>query len=63
MSAKLNSAIAVVGIDIGKNSFHVSIGVARSSYARSGLAANWNRGLRTFRLASLVWKPVLARII
>jgi hypothetical protein len=42
MSHKLNAAIAVIGIDIGRTRFMswVSIGVARSSCARSGLVAN-----------------------
>jgi hypothetical protein len=41
MSARFNSEIAVIGIDIGKNLFHiwVLIGVARSCCARSGPAA------------------------
>jgi len=29
MSPKLSAGIAVIGIDIGKNSFHVGLGVAR----------------------------------
>ena len=39
MSQKLNSVIAVIGIDIGKNSF------------KSGRAARWKRGLPTCSLA------------
>ena len=53
MSSKLNTAIAVVGIDIGKNSFHV-IGldkrgaiVLRQKWSRG----QWKRGLPTRRLA------------
>ena len=41
MSEKLNTAVAVMGIDIGKNSFHV-IGLdARGAIA---LRQNWSRG-------------------
>ena len=53
MSEKLNTAIAVIGIDIGKNSFHVvgQTSVVRSCYGRSGRAARWKRGLPTCSLA------------
>jgi hypothetical protein len=38
MSQKLESAIAVIGIDIGKNSFHVAatMSAARSCCGKSG---------------------------
>jgi hypothetical protein len=41
MSHKLNSMITVIGIDIGKNSFHVVglMSAAALCCARSGLAA------------------------
>jgi transposase len=53
MSSKLNTAIAVAGIDIGKNSFHV-IGLDKrgaSCCGTNGRAARWKRGLPTRRLA------------
>jgi transposase len=59
MSEKLNPVIAVIGIDIGKNSFHV-VGLdrrgaimlrQRSCCARSGLAAKWEHGLPPCRVA------------
>jgi transposase len=53
MSEKLNTAVAVMGIDIGKNSFHV-IGLdARGAIAcdKSGHAARWKRGSPTCRRA------------
>jgi hypothetical protein len=40
MSAKLNIAIAVVGIDIGKNSFHV---VGLDLMAQSSKPKSWDR--------------------
>ena len=46
MSQNLNSAIAVIGIDIGKNSFHVAawiVGV-QSRCGRSGRVARSKRG-------------------
>ena len=53
MSEKLNTTVAVMGIDIGKNSFHV-IGLdARGAIAlrQSGRAARWKRGSPTCRRA------------
>jgi transposase len=50
MSHKLNSAIAVIGIDIGKNSFHIV------SHDKSGaimLRQKWSRGQVVTRLANL----------
>jgi hypothetical protein len=49
MSQILNAAIAVVGIDIGKNSFHVvgSIGAVLLCCGRSGRVARWKRALPT----------------
>jgi hypothetical protein len=49
MSQKLHSAIALIGIDIGKNSFHV-VGhdhTVRSCCGRSGHADKWKRGSPT----------------
>jgi transposase len=50
MSAKLNSGIAVVGIDIGKNSFHV-VGLDRRGAIV--LRQKWSRGQVETRLANL----------
>jgi hypothetical protein len=46
MSQKLNSEIAVIGIDIGKNSFHLVGQDRRGSICcgRNGRAARWKRG-------------------
>ena len=50
MSEKLNTAVAVMGIDIGKNSFHV-IGLdARGAIA---LRQKWSRGQVETRLANI----------
>src|SRR5438046_2411130 len=49
MSEKLNSAIAVIGIDIGKNSFHVVGLDARGAIV---LRQKWSRGQVDVRLAS-----------
>ena len=65
MSQKLNSAIAVIGIDIGKNSFHL-VGQDRRGalvLRQSGRAAKWKRGSPMYRRASSGWKPASARII
>jgi transposase len=50
MSHKLNAAIAVIGIDIGKNSFHV-VGLDRRGAIV--LRQKWSRGQVTTRLANL----------
>ena len=65
MSQKLNSAIAVVGIDIGKNSFHL---VGHDKRGAIVLRQKWSRGQVETRLANLprclmVWRPASARII
>jgi len=45
MSQKLNGEIAVIGIDIGKNStLSAKIGAEPCCYGRSGRAARWKRG-------------------
>jgi transposase len=50
MSPKLNSAIAVIGIDIGKNSFHV-VGLDRRGAIV--LRQKWSRGQVATRVANL----------
>ena len=50
MSHKLNSAIAVIGIDIGKNSFHV---VGQDKRGEIVLRQKWSRGQVGARLANL----------
>jgi hypothetical protein len=50
MSEKLNSAIAVIGIDIGKNSFHV---VGHDRRGAIVLRQKWSRGQVETRLANL----------
>ena len=44
MSEKLNTAIAVIGIDIGKNSFHV---VGHDQRGAIVLHQKWSRGQDT----------------
>ena len=50
MSQKLNAAIAVIGIDIGKNSFHV---VGHDQRGAIVLRQKWSRGQVEARLANL----------
>src|SRR5258705_5034862 len=50
MSQTANTAIAVIGIDIGKNSFHVVGHVARGAIV---LRQKWSRGQVEARLANL----------
>jgi transposase len=50
MSQKLNSAIAVIGIDIGKTSFHV---VGHDRRGAIVLRQKWSRGQVETRLANL----------
>jgi transposase len=50
MSHKLNSGIAVIGIDIGKNSFHV---VGHDKRGAIMLRQKWSRGQVETRLANL----------
>jgi hypothetical protein len=50
MSEKLNSAIAVIGIDIGKNSFHL---VGHDKRGAIVLRQKWSRGQVEARLANL----------
>ena len=51
MSQKLNSAIAVIGIDIGKNSFHI---VGQDQRGAIVLRQKWSRGQVGSRLANLL---------
>lgn len=65
MSQKLSSAIAVMGIDIGKHSFHI---VGHDQRGAIVLRQKWSRGQVEARLANLpacliVWRPASARII
>jgi transposase len=50
MSQKLNAAIAVIGIDIGKNSFHI---VGQNQRGAIVLRQKWSRGQVEARLANL----------
>src|SRR5262245_22996789 len=50
MSEKLNSKIAVIGIDIGKNSFHIGGQERRGALV---LRQKWSRGQVEARLANL----------
>jgi transposase len=50
MSQKFESAIAVIGIDIGKNSFHVVGHDARGAIA---LRQKWSRGQVEARFANM----------
>jgi hypothetical protein len=63
MSQKLNSEIAVIGIDIGQNSFHL-VGQDRHGLV---LRQKWSRGqvearLANCRCASSAWRPASAHI-
>jgi hypothetical protein len=51
MSQKLNAAIAVIGIDIGKNSFHI---VGYDHHGAIVLRQKWSRGQVATRLANLL---------
>ncbi len=50
MSQKLNTAIAVIGIDIGKNSFHI---VGLDQRGTIALRQKWSRGQVETRLANM----------
>ena len=50
MSQNLNSAVAVIGIDIGKNSFHVAGLDDRGAIVRR---QKWSRGQIEARLANM----------
>ena len=53
MSQTLNSAMAVIGIDIGKNSFHVVGHDARGAIVlrQKWSVVKWKRGSPMYRLA------------
>ena len=51
MSAKINSEIAVIGIDIGKNSFHI-VGLDRRGAIV--LRQKWSRGQVEARLSGQI---------
>ena len=57
MSEKLNSKIAVIGIDIGKNSFHI---VGQDRRGALVLRQKWSRGQVEARLANQAHSPHLA---
>ena len=50
MSQKLNSVIAVIGIDIGKNSFHL---IGQNKRGAIVLRQKWSRGQVEGRLANM----------
>ena len=58
MSPKFESAIAVIGIDIGKNSFHV---VGHDQRGAIVLRQKWSRGQVETRLISmlLMWLGIV----
>jgi hypothetical protein len=65
MPETARNAIAVVGIDIGKNSFHV---VGLDERGAIVLRQKWSRGQVEARFANMApcwsaWRPVSARII
>jgi hypothetical protein len=65
MAEKVDSVIAVIGIDIGKNSFHV---VGLDERGAIALRQKWSRGQVETRLANVppawsAWRPVSGRII
>jgi hypothetical protein len=64
MAQTFNSAIAVVGIDIGKNSFHV---VGHDERGAIVLRQKWSRGQVETRFANMppclsAWRPASVRI-
>ena len=50
MSQKLDSKVAVIGIDIGKNSFHI---VGQDRHGALVLRQKWSRGQVEARLANV----------
>jgi len=58
MSQTLNSKIAVIGIDIGKNSFHI---VAQDRRGALVLRQKWSRGQMEARL-DLAWSATTPRV-
>ena len=65
MSQKLDTSPAVIGIDIGKNSFHIAgqnqrgAIVLRQKWSR---AASWGPGSPICRGVGSAWRPASARI-
>jgi transposase len=55
MPEKLNAAVAVIGIDIGKNSFHI---VGLDQRGAIVLRQKWSRGQVEARLANLQPCPI-----
>ena len=51
MLQKLNNEVAVIGIDIGKNSFHI---VGQDQHGAIVLRQKWSRGQVESRLANLL---------
>jgi transposase len=61
MSQSLNSAVAVIGIDIGKNTFHVGGLDGRGAIV---LRQKWSRGQIGARLANMpAWGGRPARVL
>ena len=65
MPKTASAQVAVIGIDIGKNSFHV---VGHDKRGSIVLRQKWSRGQIEARLANLspswwAWRPALGRII
>ena len=58
MSVKVNSTITVIGIDIGKNSFHV---VGHDKRGAIMLRQKWSRGQVEARLANLPRSVIIMR--
>ena len=60
MSQKLDTSPAVIGIDIGKNSFHI---IGQNQRGAIVLRQKWSRGQvekrgsPIFRLAGSAWRP------
>ena len=64
MSQKLNSEVAIIGIDIDKNSFYL---VGQDRPGALVLRQKWSRGqvearLANCRCASSAWRPASAHI-
>ena len=64
MSQKLDTSTAVIGIDIGKNSFHI---VGQNRRGAIVLRQKWSRGQVEARVAicrrvGSAWRPASARI-
>jgi hypothetical protein len=62
MSHTLNAAIAVIGIDIGKNSFHI-VGLDQRGAIVLRQKWWWKHGFPTCHPVWSAWKPASVRII